>query len=433
MRLLFSVWGLLPRAASGLAVVLALSPVLAATPAAIELERLTLAQARTLMLERNRDLKLARHAVEGAEADIMIAGARPNPTLSAGSTRIGPGSGVDPGPLRRRIESSVGVSQLFERGNRRELRTQAAELAASAARSDQGEVERQQRVAVDQAYYELVLAQERQGVAAEMAALFDKTIDAAERRVKAGDLSRTDLARLSVDALRAHNELRTARLERERAQVALAFLIGLERDAPALRAADGWPQVAPVPGAADLERAVDARQDVQGARARVRAADKGREFAQSLRTRDVTAGIQYDRSPADATRNSVGFNVSVPLFTRYYYQGEIRRAEAEYQAAETALERTRAAAMSEIAAALSSLGSAADRVQRFQEKLLAAAGQAAGGAEFAYSRGAIGVMDLLDSRRQLYATRVESITALADYARAHAAWLGATQNAGTTK
>ena len=40
-------------------------------------------------------------------------------------------------------------------------------------------------------------------------------------------------------------------------------------------------------------------------------------------------------------------------------------------------------------------------------KRLTAAEKAASGAEFAYTRGAIGVMDLLDARRQLYATRLE--------------------------
>ena len=53
--------------------------------------------------------------------------------------------------------------------------------------------------------------------------------------------------------------------------------------------------------------------------------------------------------------------------------------------------------------------------------------QASDAAEFAYTRGAIGVMDLLDARRQLYATRLEAVNALADYARAYRAWIAATE------
>ena len=211
------------------------------------------------MLERNRELQLARHATAGAEADITIANAPPNPTLSAGTSRLGPASGTDAGTLRnRRIDTSVGVTQLFERGRKRELRTEAAQFAADAARSDQVDVERQQRIAVEQTYYDLVLAQDKHRIALETAGLFDKTIDAAERRVQAGDLSRADLARLSVDALRARNEVQNAQLEQEKAQMALGYLIGMERDARRLRAADGWPAMRALPGMAEIERLIEA-------------------------------------------------------------------------------------------------------------------------------------------------------------------------------
>src|SRR5205085_7956590 len=102
----------------------------------LDVERLTLQQARALMLERNRELQLARHAVAGAEADITIAGAPPNPTLTLSTGRIGSG-GADAPPLVRRIDTGVGVTQLFERGRKRELRTEAAQHAYAAAGSDQ--------------------------------------------------------------------------------------------------------------------------------------------------------------------------------------------------------------------------------------------------------------------------------------------------------
>jgi cobalt-zinc-cadmium efflux system outer membrane protein len=172
---------------------------------------------------------------------------------------------------------------------------------------------------------------------------------------------------------------------------------------------------------------VEQRPDVQAAQARIQQADKNRALAQSLRTRDITAGVQYDHAPTDVVRNSVGFNVSVPLFSRYYFQGEIRRAESDFLAAQTALDRVRAAAVSQISGAAGALNSAAERVRRFQGTLLAAAERAAAGAEFAYTRGAIGVMDLLDARRQLHVTRLEYVSALADYARANSAWVAASE------
>jgi cobalt-zinc-cadmium efflux system outer membrane protein len=394
------------------------------------LQQLTLEQARALMRENNRELRLARHAVAGAEADILSAAAPPNPTLSISSAKLGPGHGSDSPSLWNRVESSVGVTQLFERGRKRELRTEAARLTASATRSEAAAVERQQRIELARTYYDLAVAQERVRIASENAALFDNTIEAAERRVQAGDLSRADLARLTVDALRARNEAEQGRLERERAQVALGYVIGAEADARSIEAADPWPPIAPLLDRSTLGRYVDQRPDVQAAEARVQAADTARALAQSLRTRDVTAGLQYDRTPADVTRHSVGVSVSVPLFTRYYYEGEIRRSEADFLTAQTTLERTRAAALSEINAAAATYNNTAERVVRFQSVLLKAAEQAAAGAEFAYSRGAIGVMDLLDARRQLHATRLEYADALGEYAKALSIWRASTETGG---
>lgn len=404
----------------------------AAASTAADLERLTLPQARSLMIERNRELQLARHATAGAEADITIAGARPNPSLTLGAGRIGGARDPDAGPLPKRMDTAIGVSQLFERGHKREIRTEAAQYNANATRSEQVDVERQQRIALESAYYDLMLAQERQLIAIETSGLFDKTIDAAQRRVQAGDLSRADLARLNVDALRARNELQNVKLEEEKARIALAYLMGVERDAARIRAAGTWPALSAVPRVGDLDRVIDHRADVQAAQARVQAADKNRELAESLRTRDVTAGVQFDRQPTDVVRNSLSFNVSVPLFTRYYYQGEIRRAETDYDAAQTQLERVRAVALTEISGAAAAVAATADRVQRFREGLLSAAQQSADAAEFAYTRGAIGVMDLLDARRQLHAIRVDAAAALADYARASSAWIAATEPPGTS-
>ena len=138
----------------------------------------------------------------------------------------------------------------------------------------------------------------------------------------------------------------------------------------------------------------------------------------------MTVGAQFEHYPDiyGNTSNSYGVGVSVPLFTRYYFEGEIAQAESAYNSAIDNVERTRAVARSEMAKALSDVTAAAERLARFQDNLLAEAKKSADSAEFAYKNGAIGVMDLLDARRTLRAIQLDAAAAQADYAKALAAW-----------
>ena len=392
-----------------------------------DLAQLTLRQAEIFFVERNRELQAGQRLVEGAEADRIAAAQRPNPNLSFNASPVNPHSGIGSGDVRdKQIGSILSVQQLFERGNKRELRMDAADQNIRASRGEYADIQRQQKVALYSAYYDLVAAQEKQRISTETAGLFQKTIDAVERRLQAGDIARSEVARIRVDALRAQNDARIAQAERQKAQTALAYMMGVERDAARITATDGWPEIGGVPDALEFDQAIAGRADVQAAQARVAAADKNRELARASRTRDITGSAQFNHYPGDFSNNTFGVGVSIPLFTNYYFEGEIRRAEVELQSARDNLERVRALAMGEIAKSRADLDAATERVQRFRETLTQEAQRAAEGAEFAYSKGAIGVLDLLDARRQLYATRLEASNTLADYAKSLAAWRAAT-------
>ncbi len=386
------------------------------------LERLTLRQAESIFAERNRELLGARRLAEGAEADVLSAAAPPNPELSMGTARINPRTGIGPGrPTDKHVDTVIGMSQVFERGNKRGLRTEAAQFNAAAARHDESDVARQQRLLLQATYYDRKLAQERLRISNTTADLFEKSATAADYRLRAGDIAATDLSRIQVDALRARNDARNAQAERERNQLALAYLIGAERNAAHINAADPWPTGTDRPQAPVTDDALEQRADIRAARDRVNAAEKNLDLARALRTRDITAGLQYERFPGDAANNSYGFTISIPIFSRYQYAGEIRRAGVELQAARENLERLRAVALGEVRSADSSLTAAGERMHRLTDVLLPAAEKAANGAEFAHARGAIGLMDLLDARRQFYAAQLETISAHADYAKALAA------------
>jgi cobalt-zinc-cadmium efflux system outer membrane protein len=406
-----------------------------AAQVAAPLDALTLAEAENLAVARNREVLAARRAVEAAQADILTAGARPNPQLSLSTTNINPQSGIGAGNLRSKyVDTIMRLDQLVERGNKRELRVDTAEKMAQAATLLLDDTLRTQRLAVAGAYYDLKLAQDKVAIADETAGLFTKSLEATELRQKAGDVAAADVSRIRVDTLRAQNDARAARAELARAQIALAFLLGAEQEARTLRAAEDWPALQERLRTEITEDLIDRRPDVRAAQARLDAALSARELARALRTRDVSVGVQYEHYPIDPTGAmgtglgsgiSYGVAVSVPLFVRYYYEGEIARAEADLAAAQDVVERMRAQVRTDLQQAATDLQSALERRARFESTLLPEAQKAAAYAEFAYRNGAIGVLDLLDARRTLRALQFEAATARAEHARANAAWRAA--------
>jgi len=376
---------------------------------------LTLTQAESLLVSNNRELQAARRAVESADAQRLIAGARPNATFSINSTGIG--SSAKPDTVFR-------IDQPFERGGKRELRLDAAGGLQRAAHNDFLDALRQQLATMQGAYFDLKLAQEKAQTLAENAELFSGTLNAAERRLKAGDLAPADVAKVQVDYERAQNDARSAQAELARAQITLAYMLALETEAPGLRATDPWPALERADPAA-LERSLDTRPDVTAARERVEAAEKLRDLARAQRTRDVTLGAQYERFPGNIPSNSVGFGFAVPIFTGYDFSGDIQKAEVDRYAAMDALARGRAVALGELRRAAGDLNAAAERVERFDGSLLGAANRSAQAAEFAFSRGAISVLEVLDARRTMRAVRLEALGARADYSKALAAWRAA--------
>lgn len=401
---------------------------------------LTLAQALAIAREHNHDFKLSRFAAAGARANVEIADAAPNPTLTMQSSSFHPGSGLGGGPLwKKSIDTTLRIDQLIERGGKRELRTENASKLAQAAQADSSDTLRQLEVLVSQAYADLLAAQDRRKAAQDAAQLFDAMLVVAKKRKNAGDIAGVDVERVKVDALRANNEIDATEGELSRARHALALLLGQASSPGQLEAIDPWPSLQNTDIAIpeqNLQQIVAQRADVLAAAARVDAAKAGSQYAQALRTRNVTLGLQYEHYPQpggnqSGSANSYGIAIQIPLFVRHYYKGEILSAESALDAANENLEKTREAAAIEIQSAANAVTSTAARVRRNRDELLVAAAKAAKAAEFAYQNGAAGVIDVLDARRTLRATRLDALTALLEYSKALAVWRAATTTENT--
>ncbi|WP_454727657.1 MULTISPECIES: TolC family protein [Cupriavidus] len=399
---------------------------------------LTLAQVRLDAVRCNRDIIAARRNEEASQADIQIASQRPNPVLSLGVANINPHQGFNAGgPRSKTVDSTLRVDQVIETANKGNLRVQSARASSRAAGETLQAVITQQSTTVDQAFFDALVSQERVAVLNETLALYGRTQQANEVRLKAGDVSRADVTKLQLDVLRAQSDLRAAMAGHASDKAALAQAIGVPGTLADNRLVIDWPALdvpVPEPDADTIQR----RPDVTAAEARLAAAASARDLARAGRVPDVTVGAQAEHYPVSAANqtgsgNSFGVFVSIPLFVRHSFGGEARRAEVDYYAALDDRNRVLLEAQNELERSRNQLEAARLSLRQMVQSVVPAAESVAGSAEFAYAKGASGVLDLLDARRALRQTRLDAVTAQGEYAKSLSAYRAALQSSSNAQ
>ncbi|KAB7648679.1 TolC family protein [Polymorphobacter fuscus] len=399
-----------------------------AAPAAIALAppAATSTQAPTLVsldaaidaaMTENIDVVSARNAVRTAAAGLRSADTFPNPVLSLGATSLRTGH-VFPDAVSNMADDVARIDQPIERGGKRRARVGSARASLQAASSDVADTQRQVRADVVGAWTDLLAAEQRQALYDGIAASYRQSQLLAERRLQAGAISAGDLSRQRVEMLRAQSDLSRIASDRREAQLALAVLIGEEPHAATLQTIGGWQRPA-VNADRDIDTIVSARPDVRAADERIAAARYAYEGARALRHPDISIGAQYEHG-GNTPGSSIGFGFSVPLQVGNRYSGEIDSASVDRNQAEANAAKVRAVATAEIATARRAAEDASARRARYDDDLLPSARKAAATAEFAYARGAMALVDLLDARRTLLAIALAAIDAHADEAKARA-------------
>ena len=374
---------------------------------------------------QNPDALAAKRAADAARADVRAADRAPAPVLSAGVSSIDLRNGNGGGSFwtQKRLDKSLGLDWTWERGNKRGLRTEAAERAAQAATADSRDMLVQQQIGASGAFYDLLAAQERLQTLQALAESARALRRSAELRLKAGDLSAQDTARTQIEAERAETDLQSARLAHQQAMQALAAWTGQNVPAGGWRAEGAWPQAGTATHPIDIEALVEQRPDVVAARERLASADAALQGAQALNRADPTLGATFDHYPTgEKTERLLGVRISIPINGFSRFEGEIGRALAQKDLAQDLLDKTRIQARAELHSLLQAWQSESARLQSYESRILPQAQQVAAQAELAYSKGGLSLTDLLDARRTLRATQLEATGVRNDHARALGAW-----------
>jgi outer membrane protein, heavy metal efflux system len=376
---------------------------------------ITLDQAINLALAHNHSLKATRTLILQNQAQEITANLRPNPTLNFDSQflPIFQPSEFSADALSEIQQFDVGIGYLFERGRKRQHRLQAARDQTAVQSAQVSDAERTLAFNVAQQFVSVLLAESTLRFALLDLKSFEDTVDIAQTQYKSGYISEGDYLKIKLQLLQFQTDVSSARLARVQALVALRELLGYDA-VPSNYDVVGDLSYEPVQAKVeDLQaRALQQRPDFRAAELGVTAAQSQIQLAKANAKQDVNANVDYTHT---ADQNSASFfvNFGLPIFNRN--QGEIARTGYALTQAQEMQSSASDTVLSDVSDAYESLRSSEEVVQLYTSGYLKQAQDSRDISEYAYKRGATGLLDFLDAERSNRAIQLAYRQALSSY------------------
>lgn len=351
-----------------------------------------------------------RARLAAADARTLQAGMRPPPELNLEVEDVlgsGAWSGTDS------AQTTLGFSQLIERGDLRDRRVEAAHAGHrhSAIQAEIALLELRAEVA--RRFVHVLSDQLQLGITLEATALARDTHREVVRRVEAARTPQAELSRASVTLARAEIEQEHAEHDLLSSRRHLAAATGsVEVD---FGEAEG--ELLDLPPVADFESLLariqetpDVLQFVSQARLR----ESELRLAQARRTPGLRLGAGLRRLEASDDVGLV-FSASMPLFAAARQRGNV--AEAEARIAQVGPDREQAwlKVQAQLHALWQELNHAGTEVQMQRERVVPAVEEALEQTLYAYKRGRYSLLELRDAQAEWAAQRRRLIQAAAEY------------------
>jgi len=391
------------------------------SPLPMSFAGLSLSQAQDAGVAASPDVAAARARVAGANAALAAArwGAVPSGFASFAES---PQGGVGPATVSAH-QTTVGVQAnlndlLFGYGP---LVGQAGALLRAAI-ADEAAAERTERAASARVYYGALKAGAVLAAREDAVALARSELQAAQTRLRAGDVPRVDVIQADVAVARAEADVENARAEDANALEALAAETASADAALALTVGGAPPTLSPLASdpAAAATTALRIRPEVKSAQGSLDAAIDARNSARIALIPPVTVSSGYATGVDSGQRvagRSVTAQVTVPLpFGPAARIDQANAAVAEADARLAAVKR--AVALETAAAARTLLG--ADRAAAATLRAKVAARQALDAIELGYRAGAASSLEVTQARSTYVQAQVDELSAVYDEASAAA-------------
>lgn len=373
---------------------------------------LTLARAVDAAIRANPDLMASTYELSAAQARIVQADLRPNPTVSAEFENfVGTGGykGIDS------LETTLSLSQVVELGGKRALRRSAAEADLDVVSIEQRARELDVLAEVTRRFIEVSVAQARVEFAKESVSIAEKTLQTISGRVDAGRSPEAERSRARIALTRAIVEQRQAQSDLRSARYALSATWGSPEPAFTaasanlfrLQSVDTFPALM-----RRLEESVDL--SLFASTARLREAELRLARAQARPNLAFSVGARRFEGSNDAALVA-GFSMELPVYNRN--QGAIREAQVRLSQNDALREAATLNARSALLSLYQEMTTAGARVETLRNEALPQAQVALEQMRGGYERGRFSFLELATAQEELLALRSAAIDAAADFHR----------------
>jgi len=312
-------------------------------------------------------------------------------------------------------ESYFGISQTVEFPGKRQVRGKIASRESDEILSEIDLLKLDITFQVKQAFYGLLLAQEKIKYAQQDLELSQDFLEKAELKHAAGDVAKAEVLRARVEASKAANALRVAQNEKRLAAAMLNFLLGRKKYEPIeIRGEIKRPFVT-----LDIEelrqRAFSFRPEIK----RINFAleretlKKKQGYLSYLPNFDI--GISQHRLVGKQKTWDFTVSLPIPIFFWQPKKGEIAEAEANIESFKREADHLKNAISLEVEEAFTNASTASNQIKLFEEEILTQAEEVYNMFLFSFQEGEIGGIELIEARRTLLEARKAYADALYNY------------------
>ena len=301
------------------------------------------------------DLDLARARWGVAEAGMITAGARPNPSFGAGA-QYNTNAVGEAQPWTVGINLDIPI----ETANKRGYRIEQAKHASASARFNVAQTAWQVRSRVRATLLDLSAARQAETLLQRQEQVQATIFELLEQRLKFGMASQPEVTQASIALGQARLELQESRKRAAEATARLAAAIGvpgaaLENVDVTVRGFEQDPKSTTATLLEARRRALTGRPDILAALADYRASQAALhlEIAKQMPDIHLGPGFTWD---AGALKWLLGFNITLPILNKN--EGPIAEAEAKRKLAAVTVEALQARVIGDIDQALASYRSA---------------------------------------------------------------------------